>query len=210
MGVETRFGEASAGVSEEKIQGWLPRLLTRIFKHNFIVNCDHDVYLRRWYVIRRQSFGLFIHQFVRSDEDRALHDHPWDFIVIPIWRGYIEHSECPSCKGAGWQGPTLDSFFAANLGCSRCSTTGIIQKRIWPILGTRWRPATYRHRVELLKGDPVTNTSRVLSPCITAYTYGNKELPAWSIFIRFKKVRVWGFWENGFIAWNKWWQEKCE
>lgn len=34
----------------------------------------------------------FFHKFLRSDEDRALHNHPWDFIVIPVWRGYYEHN----------------------------------------------------------------------------------------------------------------------
>jgi hypothetical protein len=196
------------GIDTEKIQGWLPRLLTRILRHNFIVNCDRDVYLRRWYVIRSERVGLFIHQFVRSDEDRALHDHPWDFVVIPIWRGYIEHSER---KEICWQ---CGNKAVPDYNCPICHKSGqltqIIKQRILPIISTRWRPATFRHRVELLKGDVFTKTSRALSSRITAYTYGNKEKPAWSIFIRFKKIRVWGFWENGFIAWNKWWQEKCE
>ena len=60
-------------------------ILDRLFKCRLIVNCDRDPYLFRWFVIRTETLGVFVHKFVRSDEDRALHDHPWSFIVIPIW-----------------------------------------------------------------------------------------------------------------------------
>lgn len=37
-----------------------------------------DPYLNRWYVIPRNPvFNIYLHQFMRSDDDRALHDHPW-------------------------------------------------------------------------------------------------------------------------------------
>jgi hypothetical protein len=68
-------------------------LLDLLFKKRVIENCEHEPYLARWFVIRSKNFGLFIHKFIRSDEDRALHCHPWDFIVIPVWRGYWEHYE---------------------------------------------------------------------------------------------------------------------
>jgi hypothetical protein len=35
-------------------------------------------YLRRWYLIPRNRFlNVYLHQFMRDDDDRALHDHPW-------------------------------------------------------------------------------------------------------------------------------------
>lgn len=151
------------------------RLLDLLFKKREIVNCDRDVYLHRWFVIRTKRFGLFIHKFVRSDEDRALHDHPWSFIVIPIWRGYFEWSNCKGCQ----QYPE----YYENQSCPNPQ-----RKRVYPILGARYRRAEYRHRVELIGGKP-----------------------SWSIFIRFTKRRDWGFWlPAGFQQWNKWWQEKCE
>lgn len=37
-----------------------------------------DPYLLRWYVIPRNPiFNIYLHNFRRSDDDRALHDHPW-------------------------------------------------------------------------------------------------------------------------------------
>lgn len=154
----------------------LKRILNRLFKRREIVNCDRDLYLTRWFLIRTPVFALFLHQFIRSDEDRALHDHPWAFIVIPLWRGYYEHSEqacdCFWCRNHPTMPPRMFPTF----------------RRVWPIIGTRFRRATYRHRVELIDGRP-----------------------SWSLFIRFRKQRVWGFWTaTGFVAWDKWWQDKCE
>lgn len=35
-------------------------------------------YLERWYLIPRNPiFNIMLHRFVGSDDDRALHDHPW-------------------------------------------------------------------------------------------------------------------------------------
>jgi hypothetical protein len=214
MGLVTmKIGDVDAGVSDNAT-GWIPRLLNRLFNHKYIVNCDRDCYLRRWYVIRTEKFGLFVHQFVRSDEDRALHDHPWNFIVIPIWRGYIEHSdiECPSCLG---RGGFPSRFFDADLVCPRCLGSGrkYQARRIWPIISARFRPAEYRHRVELLSCDGDCIYTRMFngkdwSGCPKCEGCGVK--PAWSIFIRFKSFRGWGFWDKVFIPWNQWWQDKCD
>lgn len=116
-----------------------------------ILNCDGEPYLRRWYLLRTRPVAVFVHQFLRSDEDRALHDHPWWYLVIPIRRGYREWTEA---------------------GC----------RRVWPLIGTRLRPARHRHRVELIDGRP-----------------------AWSIFVRFRRVREWGFWPGGrWVHWKQW------
>lgn len=37
-----------------------------------------DSYLHRWHVIPRNPFfNIMIHRFIGSDDDRALHCHPW-------------------------------------------------------------------------------------------------------------------------------------
>lgn len=37
-----------------------------------------EPYLRRWHIIPRNRWcNVYLHHFVRSDDDRALHDHPW-------------------------------------------------------------------------------------------------------------------------------------
>jgi hypothetical protein len=122
-----------------------------------IVNCARDPYLTRWYLFRREWLGVFLHLFHRSDEDRALHDHPWSFLTIVLWRGYREFTP----KGV---------------------------RRIWPGM-VLYRPAEWRHRVELIKGRS-----------------------ALTLVLRFRSRREWGFWEGGtrFVQWNQWWQQNCE
>jgi len=47
-------------------------------KPNLNVGGEADPYMRRWYVIPRNPvLNIYIHQFMRDDEDRAKHDHPW-------------------------------------------------------------------------------------------------------------------------------------
>ena len=36
-------------------------------------------YLRRWFIIPRNEWqNIYLHHILRDDDDRALHDHPWD------------------------------------------------------------------------------------------------------------------------------------
>ena len=49
-------------------------------------------YLLRWYVIpRNKYFNIYLHRFERSDDDRALHDHPWFSVSILLSGCYMEH-----------------------------------------------------------------------------------------------------------------------
>ena len=62
---------------------------------NFVVGADDPAgaYLRRWYLIpRNRFFNVYLHNFLRSDDDRALHDHPWHWASLLLLGGYIEHT----------------------------------------------------------------------------------------------------------------------
>lgn len=51
-----------------------------------------DAYLRRWHVIPPNSMAnVYLHEINRSDDDRALHDHPWDNTSVLLKGRYIEH-----------------------------------------------------------------------------------------------------------------------
>ena len=51
----------------------------------------HPDYMRRWYVIpRNRWFNVYLHRFGRSDDDRALHDHPWLFNCSIVLRGRLQ------------------------------------------------------------------------------------------------------------------------
>lgn len=82
---------------------------------DFVIGGNKDPYLLRWYLVpwriwhrearenptpwRRVKgfFGLmlpsvYLHCFLRSDDDRALHDHPWFWCSILLHGGYTEHT----------------------------------------------------------------------------------------------------------------------
>lgn len=51
-----------------------------------------DNYLRRWFVAPRNDFAnIYIHEMLADDDDRALHDHPYDNSSLILAGGYIEH-----------------------------------------------------------------------------------------------------------------------
>ena len=54
----------------------------------------HDApYLRRWHLIPRNPvFNIYLHAFARSDDDRALHDHPWHNLSLLLCGSYVEHT----------------------------------------------------------------------------------------------------------------------
>ena len=75
---------------------WLRCWLT--LTPHFVVGDPSDPYLLRWYVIPRNRWcNIYLHKFLRSDDDRALHDHPWWFVSLVLWGGYKEHHPCPIC-----------------------------------------------------------------------------------------------------------------
>lgn len=53
---------------------------------------DGQPYLLRWHVIpRNKRLNIYWHKFLGSDDDRALHDHPWWFVSILLKGRYWEH-----------------------------------------------------------------------------------------------------------------------
>lgn len=61
---------------------------------HFVIGGEDNPYLLRWFVIPRNSvFNIYLHKFLRSDDDRALHDHPWWFASLILKGGYYEHRQ---------------------------------------------------------------------------------------------------------------------
>lgn len=78
------------------ITRWLLRRMIRLSfarAPDFIIGKPDDNYLRRWYVIpRNKVFNVYLHRFLRSDDDRALHDHPWWNVSWLLGGTYVEHT----------------------------------------------------------------------------------------------------------------------
>jgi hypothetical protein len=66
----------------------------RARKPDFVIGGQDAPYLRRhWLIPRNRFFNVYVHEFLRSDDDRALHDHPWAFNASWLIDGeYIEHT----------------------------------------------------------------------------------------------------------------------
>ena len=69
---------------------WLIQRLTRR-PPDFVIGGVDSPYLRRWWLIpRNRFFSIYLHEILRDDDDRALHDHPWWNCSILLRGRYIE------------------------------------------------------------------------------------------------------------------------
>lgn len=70
---------------------------------DFVIGPAEAPYLRRWWIVPRNGLcNVYLHEILRSDDDRALHDHPWANTSLLLAGGYIEHTpEGPFVRRAG-------------------------------------------------------------------------------------------------------------
>jgi hypothetical protein len=63
---------------------------------DFVIGGVEDPYLLRWWILPRNTvFNVYLHCFLRSDDDRALHDHPWANASLLLRGQYLEHTIAP-------------------------------------------------------------------------------------------------------------------
>ncbi len=56
-----------------------------------IIHLDDVPYLERYYVGRLFNWTFYLHRFVSSDDERVVHDHPWNISISFILAGrYLE------------------------------------------------------------------------------------------------------------------------
>jgi hypothetical protein len=97
----------------------------KMFKHQKINLKDGSLYLERW-VFDLFLFSIRLHHFVASDDDRALHDHPFGFVTCILKGRYGD--------------VTHDANGYVDINSM---LPGMI----------RYRPYTHRHTVMLLDGE---------------------------------------------------------
>jgi hypothetical protein len=83
--------------------GWLLNRLPKLE----IRGADGTLYLRRYYLVKTRLGGIYIHQIMRSDDDRCLHDHPWDFSSVILSGHYTEITPETCEKGKVWKTGSL-------------------------------------------------------------------------------------------------------
>lgn len=149
-------------MAHEGNKQWLRKWLR--FEPHQIIGGEDRPYLRRWYVIPRNPvFNLYLHQFLRSDDDRALHDHPWYFASLILKGGYWEHRKDRLITGRSWRSAGSIAF----------------------------RSPDTAHRVELAtESVPIC---RVQGPDGDRTYYDTVELPTWTLIATGPRIRRWGF-----------------
>ena len=86
LGVKPGLPTGYATLSD--LQSWARSIMTR--SPDFVIG---DNYLRRWWVIpRNEMCNVYLHEILHSDDDRALHDHPWPNTSMILSGGYVEHT----------------------------------------------------------------------------------------------------------------------
>lgn len=70
----------------------LKKLIRKIFLRKEIISKKGELHFRRW-GIDAFIFGLYIHQIYKADEDKHLHDHPWDYMSLCLKGSFMEEGE---------------------------------------------------------------------------------------------------------------------
>jgi hypothetical protein len=78
----------------------LERWLRRVVPCRPIWACARadGLLVERFYLLETRWFAVYLHRLCRSDEQRALHDHPWAFVTCLLSGGYYEHTP----RGRQW------------------------------------------------------------------------------------------------------------
>lgn len=143
---------------------WLRKWLTG--KPHQIIGGANDPYMLRWYIIPRNPVvNIYLHKFLRSDDDRALHDHPWWFISLMLKGTYDE---------------------VTNEGTTRRKAGSFAFRP------AEWR---HRVQLLLdMKGVRENLTDALLNPDTHKQLKRYPEKPCWTIIVTGRRTRGWGFW----------------
>lgn len=67
------------------------KIIKRLWQRfRYVIHIDGDPYLVRYRLLSTPWFKIYLHHILRSDADRELHDHPWNFTSFILVRGYFE------------------------------------------------------------------------------------------------------------------------
>jgi len=55
-----------------------------------IISKDGVLHFRRWKIILTPWFAIYIHAIYKADEDKHLHNHPWNFWSFVLKGSYTE------------------------------------------------------------------------------------------------------------------------
>lgn len=90
-------GDGYASLAE--MQAWAQQIMAA--PPSYVIGeaekSDDRDYMRRWWIVpRNEGCNVYLHQIGRSDDDRAMHDHPWDNTSYLLFGSYVEHTPAGS------------------------------------------------------------------------------------------------------------------
>lgn len=62
----------------------------RVYRKGHLLHRDGSLYMGRWALFETRWLSARVHHIASDDFDRALHDHPWDFVSLVLSGGYAE------------------------------------------------------------------------------------------------------------------------
>lgn len=145
----------------------------------FYIGRPECPYMRRIVIPLPFGMSFRIHRFLRSDNDKALHDHPWWFVTFPL-HTYDEYIEQDS--GVCYCGMSVESHkgFEDHGVCPGPIDNPVRSGRTVKRFRFHFRPAEHRHAVYIIR-------------------------PTTTFVLTGPKRREWGFWQFGvWTPWKSW------
>lgn len=116
-------------------------ILDALIARKVVRGCvDSSPLLERWTILSTPIGKLRLHHFLRSDEDRELHDHPWSYVSLIVAGGYTEEIAPAAYRQKSYRfDPPL--------------TAAPQTERHWRRAGSLlFRSARWMHRIEIAPG----------------------------------------------------------
>jgi hypothetical protein len=74
----------------------LSKLINSLLLVKEIKSKQGEVHFRRYRLLQTPWFAIYIHHILISDQDKDMHDHPWNFTSVILEGAYREVSSYPS------------------------------------------------------------------------------------------------------------------
>lgn len=145
----------------------------------------------RYKLVSCRYFALYIHKLLRSDADRCLHDHPWDFFSFVLKGSYVEELEVASITQQTAQDYRLNPGPVNVDWLSHDVIFGLVMAErlnTWNV-----QPHSIaRDRVPLFKRIPRKLFS-VAYRAMHRFHRVTLTEPCWTLVLRLNRTRPWGF-----------------
>lgn len=205
----------------------LHRILVRFIasrrRPDIVIGQPDKPYLFRWWLFgtsknrdqygrlrprRPLGFSVYLHMFMHPDDDRAHHDHPWNWWSHLLRGPYFEHRNEPRPSDEA----SFPLYGASEVSAAydSASTTARVMRR-YETGSFRGGKAEDAHRIDLPRDENPFYATHGDADIFSWMTKAerravlmNQYIPAWTIFITARYKREWGFHcPKGWVPWRQ-------